>query len=499
MRVKTVQINWHDKLPIFSVDFDHNYTNTESGGWRFATGGGDNNVRIWRLRTPEEREADAQQPAVEFLASLNRHAAPVNVVRFSPTSSRLASAGDDGAIILWRQMDEPGDEPETWRPASMLRGSPADICDLAWSPCGRYIASASVDNTVRIWDAVEARCVQVLADHSHYVQGVAWDPLGAFLVTQSSDRSMRTYRWHADVAAARKPGAELATQLSVHFSMPRVGQENKEAAEEDQLAAAEDAEAEMDVEAGAADAEADSGVQQRPAARRTQRLFHDDNLTSFFRRPAISPDGRLVATAAGVQRDKASRNTCFVWARDGLLAAPVLSLGGHAKPVVATRWAPCCFERRAGGDDWVGDGERGQSKDRDPDGQGARRMMLAVATQNSVALYDTSLGARAVGLMAGLHYAAITDVAWSCDGAHLVIASIDGFASVAAIDQPTLPVAAARCWGAADGVTQEVAPLPPAVVQPRDALALAAAEAAAAEAARLKGKKRLAPTFVSAL
>ncbi|KAJ2355802.1 Chromatin assembly factor 1 subunit, partial [Coemansia sp. RSA 2618] len=152
MRVKTVQINWHDKLPIFSVDFDHSYDNSQQGGWRFATGGGDNNVRIWRLRSTAEREQDTQSPPIEFLASLNRHTAPVNVVRFSPGSSRLASAGDDGVIIIWRQVDEAQSrvvcdqldenasaDKEVWRPAAMLRGSLADICDLAWSPDGAYL------------------------------------------------------------------------------------------------------------------------------------------------------------------------------------------------------------------------------------------------------------------------------------------------------------------------------------------------------------------------
>ncbi|KAJ2750260.1 Chromatin assembly factor 1 subunit, partial [Coemansia nantahalensis] len=161
MRVKTVQINWHDKLPIFSVDFDHGYRGGSEGGWRFATGGGDNNVRVWRLRSAQGPGGDGAVPGIEFLASLNRHTAPVNVVRFSPHGSRLASAGDDGVVIVWRQTDGAdgaaaaaaagglGDEEgkETWRPAAVLRGSLADICDLAWSPDGAYLASASVDNT----------------------------------------------------------------------------------------------------------------------------------------------------------------------------------------------------------------------------------------------------------------------------------------------------------------------------------------------------------------
>ncbi|KAJ2791312.1 Chromatin assembly factor 1 subunit [Coemansia linderi] len=523
MRVKTVQINWHDKLPIFSVDFDHSYVNS-NGGWRFATGGGDNNVRLWRLRTPEERELAPQHPAVEFLASLNRHTAPVNVVRFSPCSSKLASAGDDGVIIIWRQQlstdtgetprappatleggfeDDGFVEPEVWRPVAMLRGSLADICDLAWSPDGNFLVSASVDNTARIWDAREARCLQVLADHSHYVQGVAWDPLGEFIATQSSDRSLRVYRWIAPRDPREiKSGTEVVSLLASHYSMPIASGQKGDDGPEEESALADSMEGVELQSTGVLDnepMEADDtsalpvpveAVAAAPTANRSQRLFHDDNLASFFRRPSISPDGRLLAAAAGVQRDRSARNTSYIWARDALLAPPVLSLAGHAKPVVATRWAPCRFAA---------------AKDADASASGAwladdidSRMMLAVASQSSVAIYDTSMGGRAIGLMSGLHYAAITDLAWTRDGSHMILTSIDGFASVVAISQPSAAIdiptpLAVDSRDAASGATDHNRDPPSA-----DG-AVSTQDLQHATSASKKGKKRLAPTLVSQL
>jgi chromatin assembly factor 1 subunit B len=38
------------------------------------------------------------------------------------------------------------------------------------------------------------KCVCEIAEHSHFVQGVAWDPMNEYIATQSSDRSMHIYR-----------------------------------------------------------------------------------------------------------------------------------------------------------------------------------------------------------------------------------------------------------------------------------------------------------------
>ena len=42
---------------------------------------------------------------------------------------------------------------ETWTPVFTLTCHTGDVLHLAWSPNDKYLASASVDNTVIIWNA----------------------------------------------------------------------------------------------------------------------------------------------------------------------------------------------------------------------------------------------------------------------------------------------------------------------------------------------------------
>ncbi|PYI15195.1 WD40 repeat-like protein [Aspergillus japonicus CBS 114.51] len=191
MKATPLLISWHDdNAPIYSVHFDPN------GKGRLATAGNDNNVRIWKVEsTGEERK-------VSYLSTLVKHTQAVNVVRFSPKGEMLASAGDDGNVLLWvpsELQSQPGlgedrsDDKETWRVKHMCRSSGAEIYDLAWSPDGVFIITGSMDNIARIYNAQTGQMVRQIAEHSHYVQGVAWDPLNEFVATQSSDRSVHIY------------------------------------------------------------------------------------------------------------------------------------------------------------------------------------------------------------------------------------------------------------------------------------------------------------------
>ncbi|KAL4910868.1 hypothetical protein BDW74DRAFT_3267 [Aspergillus multicolor] len=191
MKANPLLISWHnDNAPIYSVHFDPN------GKGRLATAGNDNNVRLWKV------DSVGQERKVTYLSTLVKHTQAVNVVRFSPKGEMLASAGDDGNVLLWVPSElqtQPGlgedwsDDKETWRVKHMCRSSGAEIYDLAWSPDGVFIITGSMDNIARIYNAQTGQMVRQIAEHSHYVQGVAWDPLNEFVATQSSDRSVHIY------------------------------------------------------------------------------------------------------------------------------------------------------------------------------------------------------------------------------------------------------------------------------------------------------------------
>jgi WD40 repeat protein len=65
---------------------------------------------------------------------------------------------------------------------------------VLWSPNGQYIASASADRTVQVWDAASGRPAYIYRGHTAAVTGLAWSPDGTFIASGDADGTVQI--WH---------------------------------------------------------------------------------------------------------------------------------------------------------------------------------------------------------------------------------------------------------------------------------------------------------------
>lgn len=509
MKASAISIHWHhENAPIYSVNFQPLKSGTVLPRYRLATAGGDNNVRIWQIDRPESFSGTSDPSPnnisnlvhVTYLSTLVKHTQAVNVVRFDPSGSVLASAGDDGTIVLWtlsanvtRVFGEDNfEDKESWRPQHVCRHSLSEIYDLAWSPDSRYILAGSMDNVARIYNASTGQCIRELAEHSHYVQGVAWDPYNEYLATQSSDRSIHTYNLkgkdgsfvlgshHRTVRADLPVLPFIPTESKTQTIPPTASSETSTV---DQTPSHQH-DSSTNNTSTSASSSSPSFIPQTPhrsndsqdppeplvntPVPKSSYLYHNETFTSFFRRLTFSPDGSLLLTPSGVYKypngnanfsnnsnpqdtnanttfsSDEITNTVYIYTRAGLNRPPVAHLPGLKKPSLAVCCSPIFYKLRGTllGTKKESNGSN-HAKPSSPSHSSSPvfalpyRVVYAVITQDTVVVYDTEQH-QPIAVVSNLNYSAFTDATWSPDGQSLFVTSVDGFCSAILFDKNEL-------------------------------------------------------------
>lgn len=164
----------------------------DPAGDRIATTGG------WCLCLWDAKHRAADGSGTGLLGAINFYPQTLHRAQWDPAGSQIAFGGDMGYIGLVRRYEGTGcttfDDKmttlqENWLEVARLLGHRSDVVDLAWQS-QMTLASASLDNTIIIWNVQTQDRMLKLERHTSFVKAVAWDPLSEFLASISDDRSL---------------------------------------------------------------------------------------------------------------------------------------------------------------------------------------------------------------------------------------------------------------------------------------------------------------------
>ena len=118
--------------------------------------------------------------------TLTGHTQWVRSVCFSPDGKYIASGSDDDTIRVWNI--EKNEEK------TILKGHALRVNSVCFSPDGKYIVSGSPDNTVRVWDWKKDEEKTILRHHTS-VESVCFSPDGKYIVSGLKNGNVRVWDW----------------------------------------------------------------------------------------------------------------------------------------------------------------------------------------------------------------------------------------------------------------------------------------------------------------
>ncbi len=146
-------------------------------GKYLATVSGDKSIKIWDLQDGR------------LIKQLKGHSQEIKTIAYSPDGKFAVSASYDHTAKIWNTengalvltLDE---EKKLNNDQNERRRDVTWLLSAAYSPDGKYIVTASVDNYAKVWDAITGQLLFEL-EHAERLKSASFSPDGKFILTLS--------------------------------------------------------------------------------------------------------------------------------------------------------------------------------------------------------------------------------------------------------------------------------------------------------------------------
>lgn len=129
------------------------------------------------------------------------HTSSVSSAAYSPNGKYIVTASWDNTAKIWEASDG--------RLLHELKGHNASLTGAYFSTNGKLIVTTSKDNTARVWETTTGNFLYVLRGHKDWVSTACFSPDGKYIVTASWDNTAKIWE---------TAGGKLRSTLSAHKS-----------------------------------------------------------------------------------------------------------------------------------------------------------------------------------------------------------------------------------------------------------------------------------------
>ena len=186
---------WNTDRPESQVTALHGYpylarsTAFSPDGKIFANSTQNQTVTLWNIQTGEsEKVLQAHHPTVRLIA-FNSNGKLLASTSLTAAVQPQTSPTLTPAIQIWDLQSD--------RCLHILTGHTNGISEIAFSPCDRYLASSSFDQTVKIWQIDTGQCWKTLQGHSEKLMAVAFSPDGKQLASGADDHALKLWDFNS--------------------------------------------------------------------------------------------------------------------------------------------------------------------------------------------------------------------------------------------------------------------------------------------------------------